>query len=279
MSLEQMFHRLSLRLRSLFRGAAVDDELDEELRYHLERQIDEHIACGLPPDRARREALVAMGGLDRRKEECRDMRGTRFIEDVFRDLRYAARTLRRSPGFTLVIVASLALGIGANTAMFSAIDAVMLRLLPVRQPEQLVMLTWAHDGVPTEFAQSIEGPHGFVLPFVAYEAVRDRNDVFDGTFAFAGNTPAANVGVRGHADWAGVKGVSGNYFDVLGVGALYGRMLRPDDDRERAEPVVVVSHRFWSAKLGGDAAVVGAAMTVNGVPATIVGVAPPGFFG
>jgi len=275
----RLIDTLRLRLRSLFRGTLVDRELDEELQYHLERQIEEHIARGMTPARARREALIAMGGVDQRKEECRDMRKTRVIEDFFRDLRYAARTLRRNPGFALVIVLSLALGIGANTAMFSAIDAVMLRLLPVRQPERLVMLTWTHNGVPKEFAHTIEGPHGFVLPFVAYETVRDQNDLFDGTFAFAGNTPSANVGLRGRADWAGVKGVSGNYFDVLGVAPLYGRLLRPADDRESAAPVAVASHRFWSSKLGADPTLVGNDVMVNGVPVTIVGVTPPGFFG
>ena len=178
-----------------------------------------------------------------------------MIEDFFRDLRYAARTLRRSPGFALVIVLSLALGIGANTAMFSAIDAVMLRLLPVRQPEQLVLLTWAHNGVPTAFAQSIEGPHGFVLPFVAYEAVRDRNDVFDGTFAFAGNMPAANVGLR-RADWAGVKAVSATTSTCSGSARCTGGCSRPDDDpdgrasRGRLASILACSSaetRPWSA--------------------------------
>src|SRR3989449_8585983 len=204
---------------------------------------------------------------------------SRVIEDFFRDLRYAARTLQRNPGFAAVVILSLALGIGANTAMFSAIDAVMLRLLPVNDPKQLVMLTWTHDGFPKEFVQSIEGMHGLTFPFVAYEAIRDHNDVFDGTFAFAGNTPPVNVGLRGRADWAGVKGVSGNYFDALGVTALYGRMLTPDDDRESAAPVAVVSYRFWSRKLAQDPASVGAPMVVNGAPVTIVGVTPPEFFG
>src|SRR5262245_36090921 len=125
-------HVLLLRARSLFRGAAVDAELDEELRYHLERQIEANIERGLSPDDARREALLAIGGLDQRKEQCRDMRKTRVVDDLVRDLRYAARTMARHRGFTAVIVLSLAIGIGANTAMFSAIDAVMLRLLPVR---------------------------------------------------------------------------------------------------------------------------------------------------
>jgi predicted permease len=275
----RLIDTLRLRLRSLFRGATMDRELDEELRYHLERQIEEHIARGLPPARARREALLAMGGVDQRKEECRDMRRTRLVEDLVRDLRHAARTLRRSPGFAVVTIVSLAFGIGANTAMFSAIDAVMLRLLPVRQPEQLVTLEWTNRDVPKEFAHTLEGPHGFVFPTVAYEEIRDHNDVFDGVFAFAGNTPAVNVGLQGRSDWAAVKGVSGNYFDVLGVPALHGRMLRPDDDRDSAAPVVVVSFRFWSQKLGEDPALVGDSIVVNAVPVVIAGVAPPEFFG
>jgi predicted permease len=275
----RLIQTLRLRLRSLFRGADVDRELDEELRYHLDRHIDELVSRGMTPERARREALLAIGGLDQRKEECRDMRKTRVIDDLIRDLRYAVRTLGRNPGFAAVVILSLALGIGANTAIFSAIDAVMLRMLPVKDPKQLVMLTWTHEGFPKEFVQQIEGTHGLTFPTVAYEAIRDQNDVFEGTLAFAANTPAVNVGLRGRADWASVKGVSGTYFDTLGVAALYGRTLRPDDDRDSAAPVTMVSHRFWSRALGQDPAVVGTSMVVNGAPVTIVGVVPPEFYG
>src|SRR5262245_14243916 len=126
-----------LRLRSIFRRRQVEQELDEEIRYHLDRQIEEHIAKGLTPTEARYAAQRALGGIEQRKEECRDMRHVNLIENTLQDLRYAGRTLRRNPGFTVVAILSLALGIGANAAIFQLLNAVRLRSLPVANPQEL----------------------------------------------------------------------------------------------------------------------------------------------
>src|SRR5215813_11926897 len=140
MRIKHWFYTAPLRLRSLFRRSKVEEELDEELRYHIERQIDEHVAKGQTSEEARYAALRAMGGVELRKEECRDMRRVRLIEDLMQDVRYGLRTLRKSPGFTAVAALSLALGIGANTAIFSVVDPLLIKSLPVKDPEQLVVL-------------------------------------------------------------------------------------------------------------------------------------------
>jgi hypothetical protein len=143
MRIKHWFYTIPLRLRSIFRRSMVEQELDEELRYHIDRQIEENIAKGMTPEEARYATLRAMGGVERRKEECRDTRRVRWIEDLIQDVRYSLRTLRRSPGFTAVVVLTLALGIGANTAIFSMFEGIVLSPLPYREAERLVTVWYS----------------------------------------------------------------------------------------------------------------------------------------
>jgi predicted permease len=274
------------RLRALFRRKSVEAEMSEELRAHLDHQTEKYVRAGLPLEEAKRRARIDLGGLDQVKEECRDSWGVRFINEVAQDLRYALRQLRRNPGFTIVAVLTLALGIGANTAIFSLIDAVMLRSLPVRDPGQLVVLNWtAHQpwngSVETSYfgdcdSGSDKNPSGCSFPYPFLESLRSDKKAFSGVTAFAG--PAGLV-LSGNGPARLVNGelVSGDYFLTLGVSAALGRTLGANDDSLNATPAVVLSYDFWQDAFGGERSAVGRTIQLNGVPFTIVGVADPHF--
>ncbi len=272
MRLKHWFYTVPLRLRSLFRRARVEQELDEELRYHLERQIEEYIAKGMTPEEARYAALRAMGGVEQRKEECRDTRRVRLIEDLIQDARYGLRTLRKSPGFTAVAVLSLALGIGANTAIFSLVDPILFRLLPVKNPEQLVELKWVNE----------RGEDGIWFSYPMFEQLRARTQVFSGVFATNSVRSTDMVGPEpgNQQEKARLQLVSGKYFQVLGVNAVAGRTLTTADNQTPgAHPVAVLNYSYWQRRFAGDVSVIGEVITLKNQPLTIIGVTGPEFFG
>jgi macrolide transport system ATP-binding/permease protein len=271
------------RFRSFFRRRKLDTELDEELRFHLEERIRENIAAGMPPGQARRAARLAFGNPVLAKEDTREVWTLGAIERFWQDVRYAARSLLKSPSFTLVAVVTLALGIGANTAVFSLIDAVMLRTLPVRDPQRLVVFRWKahHDPLYHGFINYGDcGPGGggsgcsFSVPL--FEAMRAQAKSFSGLTAFAGPMPL-NLSGNGPASVAHGEFVSGEFFSTLDVGTTLGRPLGPADDSPTAPPAIVLSYSYWERAFGGDRSALGRAIRLNNVPFTIVGVADPSF--
>jgi predicted permease len=274
------------RCRGLL-GQRREEDLEAELRAHVEFLADENVRRGMPPEEARYAALRSFGGVEQAKEIYREQRGLPMIETLLQDLRYGFRMLAKSPGFTAVVVLSLALGIGANTAIFSLIDAVMLNSLPVKHPEQLVLLNWVSKGDSYVISDYDGSSHddklgrnvGTSFSYPIYEAIRSRNDAFADVLGFAEADQPMNVIAGGQSGLAKSAYVSGNYFATLGVGAALGRTIVPTDDKPSAAPVAVISYAYWTARFGRDPSVVGKAITVNNVPFTLVGVAPPEFFG
>jgi len=256
------------RLRCLFRRKSVETELDEELRSHLEYEAEKHVKSGLSPEEARRRARITLGGVEQVKEECREARGVSLLETTAQDVSYAVRILRKSPVFAAVAVLTLALGIGANTALFSVMDVMLLRALPAKNPQELV-----------EFIRS--APDGSMmtnLPFAVFQHLRENTTVLSGIFAFTADTRVFRAG--GGSEHSTVHEVSGGFFSTLGVNALLGRTIDPNDDRPNAErQVAVLSYPFWSRRFGRDPSVVGATVRVSGIPCTVIGVMPPDFFG
>ena len=233
---------LLFRIRALFRLETVERELDEELRLHIEHAVEKQVRMGLPRAEAIRQARLSLGGVEQVKELCREARGVSLVETALRDVRYSLRTMRRSPGFAAASILSLALGIGANTAVFTLIDAVTLRPLAVRAPAELVAV-----GDPSRPTALWEGaPMVDVLSYPLYQRLRERNHVFSGLLASgrAGRVEMAAEG--GGAEEIRGRLVSGNYFDVLGLSASMGRVFSADrEDNAGASPVAVLSHDFW----------------------------------
>src|SRR5215469_15631527 len=277
--------RFWLRLQTLIRPNLSAQRLSDEVQFHLERQIAENIAAGRSPEEARYAAMRTFGNPTYLKEQARDTWGWTWLEHIAADLRYALRQLSRSPGFTAAVVLSLALGIGANTAIFSLIDAVMLRMLPVKNPERLVLLNWVCPKRPAAMAVQdgyVDNTEtGWRCPSFAYpafEEFRAQNHVFDGIFGF---TPLshANVSIDGQAGLAEGELVTGDYFSGLGVSTILGRSITDVDQKASSPRVTVISYAYWSRQFGRDPEVIGKHIALNAVPFTIVGVAPTEFFG
>jgi hypothetical protein len=230
-----------MRLQTLFRRNRFTKQLSDEVRFHLDEQIAENIAAGMSPEDARYAAMRLFGNSTWLKEETRATWGWLWVEQVSQDLRYGLRVLLRNPLFSAVAVGTLALGIGANTAMFSLVDQVVLRLLPVSHPEQLVIVreTGNHYG-------NSYGPNTISWPM--FEDLRDNNQAFSGMFC---RFPATvTIGYGDRAAQISAELVSGSYFPILGVEAALGRTIAPDDDAAPdSGPVVVLSYSFWQELL------------------------------
>lgn len=255
------------RVIATFRRRRLEHDLDDEVRAHVELLAAEYERRGMSPQEARHAARRSFGGVEQVKERYRDRRGLPWIDDLRRDLRYAIRGLARSCGFAAIALLVVSLGIGANTAIFSLLDVVLLRPLPVRQPDALVIAS-----------HLVEGRR--MMPFTAYQfrGLRAHRDVLSDLAAF--RPLPLSVAYRGDSDLVAGQLVSGSYFDALGVPAVLGRTLTAaDDTASDRHPVAVISYGFWQRRFGGEPDAIGQSIDVNGQPFTIVGVTPRGFFG
>ncbi len=248
--------------RDLFSTRRFERDLDDELEFDLECRTQANIKAGMPPAEARRQALLALGGVDRTKEECRDGRPLAWLETVAQDLRYGLRALRRNPGFTLIAVLSLAIGIGANSAVFSYIDAISTRPMPVPRVSEIVHISTTSPQFPCAGVSGAD--------YLDYRSAGS----LAGVAAVDYRGPVLTIGEVPESTYAEV--VSDNFFTLLGVEAAVGRTFR---EEANAPPVIVLGHRFFQAKFGGDARVIGRGVRMGGRMVTIVGVAPASFRG
>lgn len=253
-----------LRLRSFFRRRTAERELSEELRLHLEREIEQYVARGMGREEARRRALVDLGGVEQVKEACREARGWNFVQDSWRDLGYGARMLRKNPGFCAVAILTLALGIGASTAIFSVVDAVLLRPLPYPNPQQIVCV----------YEQARDG-HRMHLADPNFDDFRAQNRTLSGLAQYGSAPESVSGGSEPVRTNVGV--VSQDFFEVLGVEPFRGREFAPGEQRWHGAPAMIVSYRYWQRYLGGRADFSPVRLSMEGAVYSVVGVMPPGF--
>ena len=282
--------QMVFRLRGALGKRRRDRMLDEELKAHLALLIEQNTKSGMSPEAARREAKLLLGGAEQIKESVREQRGLPLLDALAQDIRFALRMLRKSPAFTTVAVLTLALGIGANTTIFSLIDAVMLRSLPVRNPQQLLVPHWTAVNQPTTRSSynwsscpGVSGdpaapPHGCTFSYPMFEQFRSRQDIFSTICAFIA-APQEHLTTNGSVSMANGFLVSGNFFATLGTRAILGRTFGPADDSPSAKPVVMLSYAFWKSRFGGDPSIVGKLILLEKTLFIVVGVAAPGFAG
>jgi predicted permease len=252
----------------MLKPSRFERDMADEIAFHLEQRAAELIAGGTPPKQALRQARVEFGAAERIKDECREAHGFPVLETIARDVEYALRGFRKSPGFVAVAVVSLAVAIGANTAIFSLLYDALYDQLPVKQPRELVQALMS----------SPSGSRWSNLDYPELLPLAEPKSAFSGLMCW---TPSEmNLHFAGRAaERVKAHAVSGNYFATLGVKTYSGRPIVSEDDHNGAPPVVVLSYRYWQSKLAGDSSVLGQPVSLNGVPHTVVGIAPPSFFG
>jgi putative ABC transport system permease protein len=263
-----MLSDLFFRFRSLFRREKVEAELDDELRFHFEHQLAKSVKSGLTPEEALRRARMEFGGLGQVKEECREARGVQMIENIFQDIRYGLRFLRKSPGFTAVTLLTLALGIGANTAIFSVVYGVLLRPLPYQEPSRLIVL---NETTPRVGTVSVSYPN--------FQDWRVQSHAFSKMAAVSGvsfNLAGAGSGLDQPENISG-EAVSSDFLSMLGVRPVLGRNFDASQDQAGTAPVVLLSYPLWQSHFGGARNVLGRSVALDGRSFTIIGVLPPDF--
>lgn len=261
-------NKLRLRLRSLFFRRNVEDELEAELRFHLDQLVEENVAAGAAPDEARKLALLKIGGITQFQEECRDMRRVNYIDDLLRDLRHAARSLHRNPGFATLAVLIMALGIGANTAVFTVVNAVLLKPLSYRDPDRIVTLSnfSTNREAATALAKQVSIPD--------FQDWHDQSSSFEAMAYYASGETAV---IRGStAEYALINSVSPEFFRVFAVEPLIGRSFTVEETKRGASGAAMISYTYWQSHFGGDPHALGQTVRCPG-PRPIVGVLPPGF--
>src|ERR1700726_4625999 len=263
------YYKLLLRLRSIFHKNRAELDLSDELQFHLQNQIDENVLQGMNPKEARQAALRSLGGIEQAKEECRDARKVRPIENFLQDIRFGLRLLRRSPGFSLVAILCLTLGIGANAAVFSWIEGILFRPYPaVAHQERLVAI-----GGPTR-----DEPRGAPLSWPDFQDLQRSCALCETLFVSKITGTTLSIGDLAERTTGSI--VTANYFDAIGVSPMLGRGFLPGEDQgQSTHPVAVISYQLWQGRFRGDPQVVGKTQRFNGVMHTIVGVAPEGFYG
>ena len=254
---------------NFFRRHNAESDLAEELRAHIQHRTDDLLRSGLPRHEAERRARIEFGAPEKFKEECREQRGGLFLETLLQDVRYALRVLGRTPIVTAVALLSLALGIGANTAIFTLIDSVMLRFLPVHKPEELVQVYRLDPSRPGQPDSSFTNP--------LWEQVRDHQDIFSGAFAWGTNQ--FDLAPGGLVQNVNGLYASGSFFSTLGVRPAAGRLLSDSNDQRGCPALAVISYGFWQDHFGGQPSAIGSSLPLNNHPFRIIGVSGPGFYG
>ncbi len=258
------------RIRAFFGKSAMDHDLDAEMASHLEMAVDENVRAGMDEEEARRQALIRFGGVQQRREEHRAARGLPFLDVLLQDLRYTIRTLRRDAGFTAVAVLILGLGIGANVAIFSVVDTILLRPLPFHDPQRLVRLV---------DLTGKSGESSMTYSVDAFDRLRAQDHSYEDVAGYFAFSTEDNMNLTGHGVPQPITGimVTGNFFKTLGVQPALGRLFTPDELLLNARPVALLEYEFWKRQYGGDPNIVGKAIEVDKQPVTVIGVLPESF--